>query len=575
MTGNEYLLRSIAALGVGHLFVAVGGLIEPFLPLLSANGSSDETVAPVVCANEAGVTYAADGYARASGKFGVGLMIGGPGAFNAVGGVAAARADTVPLLLLTGETATAQQGRGAFQDNGPLGIGDLGVFAGLSNFSHFVPHAAALPQFLREAVQTMLCDPHQPVHLALPTDVQADEVTRTAMQPRAKLPRPRILDHDAFGQYGREVLGAATRVALLVGGGVIDSDACEVLVEAAEQLQIPVATTFRAKGAIPDDHPLCLGVFGYGGHPSAEDCLLSPDIDTLLVLGSSLNQRDSLDWNAQLQPQLGIAQVNLDPRMLGRNLPVRYRVLGDARAALEALRSPKAAWAEDFRVTARARRRWADGFLKESRFLAPENLTSDAVPIHPARVIGELRKALPRDAALLVDNGVHRAFATHYFPVYQPRRLFSATTLGPMGWAIAASIGVATALPSTPVAVVTGDGCMLQNGVEIQTAARYRLKILYVVMNNSASGNIYLRAKEAGPGPQALSELPTHDWAAFAGALGVPSARVDTPSGLAAAFNEFMNGNGPALVDVRVDRDALPPVTARVDATRHPDVYAE
>lgn len=575
MTGNEYLLRTIAALGVGHLFTVVGGLIEPFLPTLSTSGEPDETVTPVVCANEAGATYAADGYARASGKFGAALMVGGPGAFNAVGAVAAARADSVPLLLLTGETATSQQGRGSFQGTGPLGLGDVGVFAGMSNFTHTVPHAGALPQFLREAIQTMLCDPHHPVHLGVPTDVQADEVPRTTVQPRARLPKPRVLDNNAFYQYGREVLGAATRVALLVGGGVIDSDACEVLLDAAEQLQIPVATTLRAKGAIPDDHPLCLGVFGYAGHPAAENCLLSPDIDTVLVLGSSLNQRDSLDWNAKLQPQLGTAQVSLDPRTLGRNFPVRYRILGDARAALEALRSPTAAWAEDIRATARARRRWADGFIKASHFLTPENLTSEAVPIHPARVISELRKALPRDTALVIDNGVHLAFATHYFPVYQPRRLFSATTLRPTGWAIAASIGVATALPSTPVAVVTGDGCMLQNGVEIQTAARYRLKILYVVMNNSACGNLYLRTKDAGPGPKALSELPTHDWAAFAGALGVPSARVDTPSGLAAAFNEFVRGDGPALIDVRCDRDALPPVTDRVDARRHPDVYAE
>lgn len=575
MTGSEFLLRSVAALGVGHLFMAAGGLIEPFLPTLAAQDKAEETVTPIVCANEAGVTYAADGYARASGKFGVALMIGGPGAFNAVGAVAAARADTVPLLLLTGETATSQQGRGAFQDAGPLGIGDLGVFGGMSTFSHSVPNAAALPQFVREALSTMLSDPRQPVHIALPTDVQAAEVTRASVQTRTVLAKPRILDHEAFGHYGREVLGVATNFAILVGGGVIDSDACETLVETAEQLQIPIATTFRAKGAIAEDHPLCLGVFGYAGHRSAEDCLLSPDIETLLVLGSSLNQRDSIDWNAHLQPQLGIAQVNLEPRMLGRNFPVRHRILGDVRAALEALRHPNAPWAEDIRATARARRRWADSFLQESRFVDPANLTSDAVPIHPARVISELRNALPRDAALLVDSGVHRAFAAHYFPVYTPRRLFSATTLGPMGWAIAASLGVATALPATPVAVVTGDACMLANGTEIQTAARYGLKILYVVMNNAACGNLYLRTKDAQPKVKALSELPTHDWAAFAEALGVRGVRVETPSGLAAAFDEFVRGKGPALIDVRCDRDVLPPVTARVDATRHPDVYAE
>jgi acetolactate synthase-1/2/3 large subunit len=249
--------------------------------------------------------------------------------------------------------------------------------------------------------------------------------------------------------------------------------------------------------------------------------------------------------------------------------------MGDVRTALRALAQPDAPWAGNLKGTASVRRQWADVYLKRPRFLDAVNLTSDAVPIHPARIIGELRNALPRDAALLIDSGAHRAFAGHYFPVLHPHRMFSATGLGPMGWAIGASIGVAVALPQTRIAVVTGDGCMLQNGVEIQTAGRHGLDILYVVLNNSALGNVWLRARKEGDGPRRLTELPTHDWAAFAAALGVRGVRVEQASGLAPAFAEFVERGGPMLVDVRCERAAATPIASWVESLTHPDIYAE
>ncbi|MBM3465722.1 MAG: thiamine pyrophosphate-binding protein, partial [Armatimonadetes bacterium] len=257
-------------------------------------------------------------------------------------------------------------------------------------------------------------------------------------------------------------------------------------------------------------------------------------------------------------------------RMLGVNFPVRYRIVGDVRTALRALSNVQA-----LGESTSARRAWADEYLQRPRFLNAEHMVSDAVPIDPARIVAELRKALPRDAALLIDSGAHRAFAGHYFPVYQANRLFSATGLGPMGWAIAASIGVSVALPGTRVAVITGDGCMLQNGLEIQTAARHGLDVMYVVLNNSALGNVWLRARTLGDGPRKLTELPTHDWAAIARSLGLRGVRVEQPSELATAFGEFAERGGPTLVDVRCDRAATTPIAPWAQALSHPDIFAE
>ena len=153
-------------------------------------------------------------------------------------------------------------------------------------------------------------------------------------------------------------------------------------------------------------------------------------------------------------------------------------------------------------------------------------------PIHPAAAIAALRKVFPRDGVVLVDSGAHRAFAGHYWESYAPRTYISATNLGPMGWAIPAAVGVQLAKPDRRVAVITGDGCMQMHGMEIQTAARYGLPIIYLVLNNGALGNVWLRAHQYGPLPAELTSIPDHDWAGFARALGAEGFTVSDPAEL-------------------------------------------
>ena len=170
-------------------------------------------------------------------------------------------------------------------------------------------------------------------------------------------------------------------------------------------------------------------------------------------------------------------------------------------------------------ASAEARRGWLAAIRAGPRLHDVENLASEAVPLHPARVIRAARAALARDGIVLVDSGAHRAFAGHYWQAYAPRTYISATNLGPMGWAIPAAVGVACARPGVPVAVITGDGCMQMHGLEVAVAARYRLPIAYIVLNNGALGNVWLRAHALGPIPAELTTIPDHDWAGFGRAL--------------------------------------------------------
>jgi acetolactate synthase-1/2/3 large subunit len=167
---------------------------------------------------------------------------------------------------------------------------------------------------------------------------------------------------------------------------------------------------------------------------------------------------------------------------------------------------------------------------------------------------------LPRDGILLVDSGAHRAFAGHYFDAYAPRTYISATNLGPMGWGIPAAIGAACARPGTRVALITGDGCMQMHGIEIAVAARYRLPVTYVVLNNAALGNVWLRAHTLGPVPDELTSIPDHDWAGFARALGVQAETVRDPSEIAPALERAVAAEGPCLIDFKTDRNAPTPV---------------
>ena len=183
------------------------------------------------------------------------------------------------------------------------------------------------------------------------------------------------------------------------------------------------------------------------------------------------------------------------------------------------------------------------------------------MPLHPARVLRDLRRVVPRETVLLVDSGAHRAFCGHYWEAYEPRTYLSATNLGPMGWAIPAGIGAKLARPERPLVVVTGDGCMLMHGMEIQTAGRYGIPVIFLVINNSALGNVWLRASQEGPGPAGLTELPTHDWAGFARSLGLKAATVTAPADLEPAFQAALAAGAPYLLDVRCDRAFTTPVT--------------
>ncbi|HEX6311810.1 MAG TPA: thiamine pyrophosphate-binding protein [Acidimicrobiia bacterium] len=560
MRGTELVFDALRQEGIHTVFMVPGGVNDAFMPPMTGTPG----ITTVVAAHEGGAAYMADGSARASGRFGVAFGIGGPGIFNMTTALASSFSDRTRVLAISGEVPTNFEGRGAFQDASGAALDDVGVARPVTGLSVAAEDPAVLPVHLRRLVTHMVVR-RVPVHLSVPTDVQQAEVDDTWDPLPDTTYHSSTVDVAALDPLWATLAGART-ITALAGPGIRNSDASGELIEFAERFGIPVATTLVAKGVMPEDHPLSLGVFGYAGSRWATDALLSPDVDVLLVLGSGLTQRDTMYWDDRLRPRQAIVHVDFDATLIGRTWPA-VPVVGDPRAVLRALLGASDERAAALEASAGARRTWLERVQAGgSRHYDEENCTSDATPIHPARAISELRTAAPHDTVMCVDSGAHRAWAGHYWSAYGPRDYVTATNLGPMGAAVPLAVGAKLARPDVPCAVVVGDGCMLMHGMELHTAVREGVPIVVVVMNNRAYGNIWFRAHTMGPGPEALTDITGIDWAAFARSLGADAATVTEPDQLAPAFATAFASSRPFLVDVHVDKQAAKPTTPWTDA---------
>jgi len=555
MQVSEYMLRALRDQGVDHCFIDLGGLNDTFMPPLAGTPG----LRTIVAAFEGGAAYMADGYARASGGLGVCFGIGGPGVLNMVTALTGAMSDRSPVLAISGEVPRSWEGMGGFQDASGAGIDDIDVLRRITGLSLSMSSRAVVPHHLRHAI-THAFTRRTPVHLSVPVDVQKAEIDHDWQPVPDSLKASRSLDAEAMAA-AVDLLDEAgnAKVVVLAGPGVLHAGGIDALRAFAERFDIPVATTLSGKGLIPDNHPLALGVFGYGGSRWAIDAIRSEETEVLLIIGSGLSQRDTMQWDPKMLPSKALIHIDADPLLIGRTWAGEVAVVGNAGEALSRLATlENAAGLEAGRADRRA-------FLERIRAQGPrqyegENTQSDAVPMHPARVVAELRAAFPDDGVLCVDSGAHRAWFAEYWDVRQAGTHFSLTNLGPMGGAIPLGIGAKLARPERPLMVATGDGCMLMHGMEVHTAAREGVPLVIAVMNNHAYGNIYYRASKMGPGPERLTEISGIDWVAFAQSMGAKGERVDEPGDIAGAVAHALDSGGPYLLDLHVDKTYPTPV---------------
>jgi acetolactate synthase-1/2/3 large subunit len=462
---------------------------------------------------------------------------------------------------MTGEVPLDMEGRGEFQDASQATLDDTAVMAPLTRLSKTVADAKNLNHWLRHALTAMWARPQGPVHLSLAHDALtgacAADYVRVA---------PYFADAQPLSMAEAEAAlalladPARATIAFLVGAGVEHDTAAVRLQQVAERWSIPVATTLRAKGVFPENHALSLGVFGYAGTRHATNAILGGGLDCLLVLGSGFNERDTMHWTVRERSKALMIHVNTDMDELTANGDLGHVVPGSCHAFLDLVHDRAADIAPTLQQSEARRRAWLGKIKSGPRLYDVENCSRMTAPIHPAAAIAALRQAFPREGIVLVDSGAHRAFAGHYWSAYAPRSYISATNLGPMGWAIPAAVGVQCARPERRVAVITGDGCMQMHGMEVATAARYKLPIIYVVINNGALGNVWLRARQYGALPAELTSIPDHDWAGFARALGAQAFTVRDPAELPGTYQQALAAGTTVLIDIKADKDCPTPV---------------
>jgi acetolactate synthase-1/2/3 large subunit len=555
--GTDYILNALAEEGLSHLFMVPGGLVDPFMPALTRQ----DRLMPVVAAHEGGAVFMADGYARASGGFGAAIGIGGPGACNMATAVATAKTDRSPLLVMTGEVPLDMEGRGVFQDASQATLDDTTVMAPLARLSKTVASSKNLNHWFRHALTTMWSQPRGPAHLSLTHDALTGECAVDYVKVCSFFAGTEPLSVAAADAALAQLADDKNvRVAFLAGAGVEHDAAAVRLKMLAERWSIPVATTLRAKGVFPEDHELSLGVFGYAGSRHATKAILDGDLDCLIVLGSGLNERDTMHWMLRERSKAFMIHVNIDMDELTGHGSLGHVVPGSCRGFLDLMDDRADVVAPTLQESQARRRQWVADIKAGPRLYDVENCSRMTAPIHPATAITALRRVLPRNGSVLIDSGAHRAFAGHYWTAYEPRTYISATNLGPMGWAIPAAIGVQCAHPDRRVAVITGDGCMQMHGIEVQTAARYQLPIIYLVINNGALGNVWLRARQYGALPAELTSIRDHDWAGFARSLGAQGFTVRDPADLESTFEKALAAGTTVLIDVKADKDCLTPV---------------
>ena len=561
-TAVRLLVEYLKGEGVEYVFGIPGGALMPFYEAVFDLGG----ITPVLAKHEGGAAFMADGYARVSGKLGVCCSTTGPGATNLITGVACAYADSIPMLVLTAQVATSGFGKGAFQESTSHGIDVVDMLKSVTKSSVMVPSADKTGDVVKAAIRTAMSGRKGPVHINFPMDFMKKPVKAAVAPPAEYRVTASQFDREAIKEASRELMNAK-KPAILAGSGVNLSGAHEELKKLAEKLNIPVATSPKAKGAFPEDHLLSLGVFGFGSSLHAEKYLLSEDVDVLLVIGTSLGEPSTCGWDSRLQPKKAIIQIDIDPQEISKNYPATYGVLGDAKAALREL---------NFQVE-RDLSRLPDrngtnpqGIkeFKESnpRYITPEKMDSEALPLKPQRVIREIQQAISNDTMLFVDAGTSVFWAFHYFSSCEPGNFYVNTGFFSMGHGTAACIGGKLGNPKKPVVALVGDAAFAMNGMEVHTAVEMELPLVWVVLNNGGHGMIYHgeRMQFGGKFTTSVFGKRLHI-AEIAKGLGALAFQAKKPGEVKSCLLEALKSGRPAVIEVETDLGEAPPMGTRVN----------
>jgi len=532
-TVGDTIVETLVAFGITHVFGMVGHSNLGFADALRRAEERGE-ITYVGIRHEGAAAFAASAFGKLTGRPAVCFAIAGPGSTNLLTGLYDAKLDGAPVVAVSGQVPSSVRGRGAFQD-----LDLSSVFADVAVSTQVVlagsDHAELAALAVKHAV-----DGRGVAHLILPDEVQVLTSAQPAADPVGRFTARRILPDSTSLDRSAALVRAARRPVFVVGHGA--RDARDEVRAMAERLGAPVLTTFKAKGLIPDTHPLGAGVLGRSGTPVAS--WLMNESDLLVVVGASFSHHTGI---AAYKP---IVQIDDAHTAIGRFDAVTEHLLGDAALTVAAL---------DARVgTANAQdqrgdlaERWAIWRAEKARRVADDRGEGVAA----AAVFDALARHLPADAIVTVDVGNHAYSLGRYLESAGQPVLMSGY-LGSIGFGYPAALGAWAAAPGRPILAVTGDGGFGQYSAELLTAVKYGIPIKHLLLDNHSLGKISKEQLAAGL-PVWHTSLHNPDWAEYARLCGATGIRVDAREQLDAALAELFSADGPALLCVQQDAQLL------------------
>jgi acetolactate synthase-1/2/3 large subunit len=538
----DYIVEVLKTEGVKFVSAFPG---DDLLPLFDAFYQHPE-IPLIITRHEQATVFMADGYARSCGEPGVAVVTQGPGRCNALAAIVNAFTDGIPLVVLFGHNPLKFIGKGMLQET-PY----LESFIPMAKWVFSIPSPDRVPEAFRRAFTLARSGRPGPVILEIPEDILMADIEDA---PYFKSRRIRFAaDPDDVGQ-ALSLLRESSRPLIYAGRGALSADASDELKTLAETFALPVMTSLVAKGVIPEDHPLCLGLGGYPravyGTPLAGK--YAQEADLVLALGCSFRQFATSLWLTK-PAAARMIQVDVDAAELHKNYRADLAVLSDVKLFLQALlqkapedlgqwrRGMTAAVAEEIRGL---KNQWLDSWMPR--------LTSDEIPLNPYRVCWDLSRLLDRrNTILLHDAGTTRAYISHHYETLFPLGFLGFGNTSAMGWSTPAAMGAKLAHPGKTVVNVTGDGSFGMTGLEIETAVRNHLPIITIILNNQ-SLNASRERQRSRFKDREIGICQGGDYAAMAKALGACGERVERPDYLQAAITRALKHQGPVVLDVIV-----------------------
>jgi acetolactate synthase-1/2/3 large subunit len=540
MTGAAALVKALELEGVEVLFGYPGGVILPIFDALY-DCKSIRTILP---RHEQAAVHAADGYARTTGKVGVALVTSGPGATNTITGLANAYMDSIPMVVLTGQVASAVIGTDAFQESDITGI-----TLPITKHNYLIKDASEIPQVFKEAFHIASTGRPGPVLIDIPADVGKHEFD-FVWPDQISLPgyKPTYKGHSKQVKQAAGLIARARRPLLYAGGGILSSEAGKELKELAELMQLPVVTTLMGKGAFPEDHHLFIGMPGMHGAKYTNYAITETD----LIIGVGVRFDDRVTGKlSAFASKAKVIHVDIDPAEIGKNKAVDVPVVGDAKPVLAAIVAELRKTGAEPKTEA-----WMQVIDEWRRKFPLHYSATDEVILPEAAVeaIERLTKGTKR--VICTEVGQHQMWAAQYMCMTEPRTWVSSGGLGTMGFGLPAAMGAKVGMPDHLVIDIAGDGSIQMNSQEMATCKINDIPVKIVVLNNGYLGMVRqwqeLFYNERYSSTVLDQDCP--DFVKLGDAYGWLGLRVSDLSKLDETLKEAFEHDGPAIVDVRVAR---------------------